>query len=75
MDSKRVLLALQEKLKWEGRKQRIVEKLKAIRLRKHEALVQLEEAKSRISQLTTVISVNEADRPSGDAAVRIEWIR
>jgi len=75
MDSSRVLLALHEKLKWEGRKQRIIEKLKAIRLRKHEALIQLEEAKSRITQLTTIVTMNETDRPSGEAGVRIEGLR
>lgn len=75
MDSSRVLLALHEKLKWEGRKERITEKLKAIRLRKREALRQLEEAKSRITQLTTAITMNETDRPSSEAGVRIEGLR
>ena len=47
MDSSRVLLAIQEKLRWEGRKARIEEKLSRIREKKIENLRQLEEERSR----------------------------
>ena len=75
MDSKRVLLAIQEKLKWEGRKARIEEKLGQLRERKGMVLRQIEETRTRVSQLTAVGALSESERPSGSSALRIENLR
>ena len=72
LDSYRVLLAIQEKLKWEGRKARIEEKLAKVRARKREALRQLEEIKGRIAQLAALSTTEEADRGGHDAHVRMD---
>jgi len=75
MDSSRVLLALQEQLKWQRRKARIEEKLRILRIKKREVLSQLEEAKARIMELTTLTSITEPDRTSREATVRIDGVR
>ncbi len=75
MDSKRVLLAIQEKLKWEGRKARIEERLVRIRERKGQVLHQIEEARNRIAQLITLSAMADADRPATESGVRIESLR
>ena len=75
MDSSRVLLAIQEKLKWEARKARIEEKLVKIRTRKRETLRQLAEVKSRIAQLTALGATADADRGGRESPVRIDGLR
>ena len=75
MDSSRVLLAIQEKLRWEGRKARIEEKLSRIREKKIENLRLLEEVRRRIAQLTATSGMADSDRPTRDIAVRIEGLR
>jgi len=75
MDSSRVLLAIQEKLRWEGRKARIEEKLSRIREKKIENLRLLEEVRRRIAQLTATSGMTDSDRPTRDIAVRIEGLR
>jgi len=75
MDSKRVLLAIQEKLKWEGRKARIEERLVRIRERKGQLLHQIEETRNRIAQLVTLSAVAETERPPTESALRIDSLR
>ncbi len=75
MDSSRVLLAIQEKLRWEGRKARIEEKLSRIREKKIENLRLLEEVRRRIAQLTATSGMMDSDRQTRDIAVRIEGLR
>ncbi len=75
MDSSRVLLALEEKLKWEGRKERIQEKLRKIRAKKKDILRQLEEARSRIAQLSAHGPMSETERSGTDISVRVEGLR
>lgn len=75
MDSSRVLLALEEKLKWEGRRERIQEKLRKIKARKKEVLIQLEEARSRIAQLSASGPAGATDRSGTDIPVRVDGLR
>jgi len=75
MDSKRVLLAIQEKLKWESRKTRIEEKLGQIREKKGQILRQIEETRSRVSQITAMGAVSESERSPSGVAVRIDSLR
>jgi len=75
MDSKRVLLAIQEKLKWEGRKARIEEKLGQIREKKGQVLRQIEETRARVAQITAVGSISESERSPSRVAVRIDSLR
>jgi hypothetical protein len=75
MDSKRVLLAIQEKLKWESRKTRIEEKLGQIRERKGQILRQIEETRSRVAQLTAIGVVSESERSPSGVAVRTDSLR
>jgi len=75
MDSKNVLLAIQEKLKWEGRKARIEEKLGQIREKKGQVLRQIEETRSRVAQLTAMGAITESERSPSRVAVRIDSLR
>jgi hypothetical protein len=75
MDSKRVLLAIQEKLKWESRKARIEEKLGQIREKKGQILRQIEETRSRVAQLTAIEVVSESGRSPSGVAVRTDSLR
>jgi len=75
MDSKNVLLAIQEKLRWEGRKARIEEKLGEIREKKGQVLRQIEETRTRVAQLTAMGAITESERSPSGVAVRIESLR
>ena len=75
MDSSRVLIAIQEKLKWEGRKERIEEKLRKIRMKKLETLKQLEQVKGRIAQLTALGAMAETDLRNREGPARIDGLR
>ena len=75
MDSRRVLLAIQEKLKWEERKARIEERLSHIREKKGQVLHDLEETRNRINQLTTQAAMTEAGRPTKEVTVSVESLR
>lgn len=75
MDSKRVLLAIQEKLKWEGRKARIEDKLGQIREKKGQVLRQIEETRARLAQLAAPGAIGEAERSPSGVAVRMDSLR
>jgi hypothetical protein len=75
MDSKNVLLAIQEKLRWQGRKARIEEKLGQIREKKGQVLRQIEETRSRVAQLTAMGAITESERSPSGVAVRLESLR
>ena len=75
MDSKNVLLAIQEKLRWEGRKARIEEKLGQIKEKKGQVLRQIEETRTRVAQLTAMGTITESKRSPSGVAVRIDSLR
>ncbi len=69
MDSSRILVALQEQDKWRDRRQRLEERLRSVRARKHFLQRELDAVRRKVGRLEEAVGGVQDGRLSRDVSI------
>jgi len=76
MDARTVLTAIEEQNRWRARREKILERLEAVKARKRAIQSELEEVKKQVAHLSSVLAELTTDSSAREASkTRLEQLR